>query len=158
MMWTSANRFFVVTSLLLLGLACPPAHGLDQEHRALAETTIERGIAFLRTQQNDDGSWMPEPGPAVTGMAVGVLLDRPQLDESDPAVAAGLTYLLDRVQDDGSIRDGAEGILANYNTSIVLSALSKVRGNPESARAVRAPRPSSRACSGRSGTPPRRAK
>ena len=113
-----------------------PAAGLDQEHRSLAEQTIQRGVEFLRQRQNDDGSWMPQPGPAVTGMVVGVLLDRPEVDENDPAVAAGLAYLLNRAQPDGSIRDGADGILANYNTAIALSALSKVHGNPEAAGAL----------------------
>ena len=133
--WTT--RCWLICMLGLLLLRPPQAAALDQEHRALAEASIDRGIAYLREQQNEDGSWMPQPGPAVTGMVLGVLLDQPAIDESDPAAAAALAYVLDRVQADGSIRDGAEGILSNYNTSICLSALSKVHGNPDAAAAVR---------------------
>ena len=125
--------------LLLLGgaVAVPrPAAALDAEHRALADEAIERGIAYLRQSQNPDGSWTPQTGPAVTGLVISSMLERSDIDANDPTVAKGLRYILDRVQPDGSIRDGENGILANYNTAICLSALSRVKGNPEAAAAI----------------------
>jgi len=126
-----------MTALLVAGLMlafATPAHALDLEHWEKADAAVERGIEFLRATQNDDGSWTPDPGPAVTALAVSVMLDRPDIDRTDPTVAKALDYILSKRRDDGAIHDG---ILANYNTSISVSALSKVRDHPEAAAAVR---------------------
>ncbi|MEM7626445.1 MAG: prenyltransferase/squalene oxidase repeat-containing protein [Planctomycetota bacterium] len=132
-----SGRWAVLSMCLFtLGLTGPSA-ALDAEHRAMADEAIDRGITFLRQTQNPDGSWTPQTGPAVTGLVVAVMLDQPHIDENDPAVARALRYILDRVQPDGSIRDGENGILANYNTAICLSALSRVHGNPTAAAAIR---------------------
>jgi len=119
----------------LLGVA--PAQGLDANHQAQADAAIERGLDFLRQNQNPDGSWTPQPGPAVTGLVLAVMLDQPDLGPDDPVAAKAIEYLLSKVQLDGSIRDGAGGILANYNTAICLSALSRIHDNPDVATAVR---------------------
>ncbi|MEL7087075.1 MAG: prenyltransferase/squalene oxidase repeat-containing protein [Planctomycetota bacterium] len=137
-MVAAALRRVLLIGLIASGvIAARPAAALDAEHRALGEETLDRGIAFLRQTQNPDGSWTPQTGPAVTGLIVAAMLDQPDIDPNDPAVAKALTYILDRVQPDGSIRDGENGILANYNTAICLSALSRVRGNPDVAHAIR---------------------
>ncbi|MEM1108489.1 MAG: prenyltransferase/squalene oxidase repeat-containing protein [Planctomycetota bacterium] len=112
-------------------------HALDSEHQAKARVAIAQGLDYLRSTQNPDGSWTPEPGPAVTGLIVAALLDQPDLDATDPVVAKGLEYILDRVQPDGSIRDSPDGILANYNTAICLSALARIDNDPKVAEAVR---------------------
>lgn len=120
---------------LALGGASPTTHaGVDDEHWRLANDALDRGIEYLRAQQNEDGSWSPEPGPAVTALAITVMLDRPHIGPSDEAVQRGIDYILSRVQDDGGIYDD---ILANYNTSIALSALSRVHGRPDVAEAIR---------------------
>ena len=127
----------VLTPLLLLGLllgALPhPASAIDGEHVQQADAVIERGIAYLRSTQNEDGSWSPEPGPAVTALAVSVMLDQPDIDATDPAVAKGIAYILKHVQEDGGIHGG---FLENYNTSISLSALSRVHTNPQATEAI----------------------
>ena len=110
-----------------------PARALDDAHWKKAEAAIERGIEYLRQQQNDDGSWSPKPGPAVTALAITPMLDRPELSANDPAIEKALGYILKQVREDGGIHDG---ILANYNTAICLSALSRVHGRPDVARAV----------------------
>ncbi len=120
------------------GLIVPSAAAaLDAEHQATARDAIARGLDYLRQTQNPDGSWTPQPGPAVTALIVTAMLDQPDLSPDHPVVAKGLEYILGRVQADGSIRDGAEGILANYNTAICLSALARVHNNPDAAAAVR---------------------
>ena len=114
-----------VVALILLALTAP-LHALDDASRAKAEATIARGIDFVRTTQNPDGSWTPQPGPAVTGLVVTALLDHgTPLD--DPALARGIDYIRSKVQPDGSIRDDPNAPLANYNTAICASALAKLR-------------------------------
>lgn len=121
------------TTALLLLLFAAPVFALDDEHWEKANDAIERGIAFLSTTQNEDGSWTPEPGPAITAMVAGVMLDRPDIATDDPRVAKALEYILSKLQPDGGIYDR---ILANYNTAIALSALSRVDTRPDAAEAV----------------------
>lgn len=111
----------------------PPAQSLTRELWEQAQTAIDRGIDFLRTTQNDDGSWSPQPGPAITAMVIGVMLDRPTVTADDPQVARGLTYILDRAHPDGGIHDG---ILHNYNTAICLSTLSRLNHRPDVADVI----------------------
>jgi len=124
----------LLLTVLGVSLLTPrPAAALDDAHWLMADQAIDRGIAFLRSTQNEDGSWSPEPGPAITALVVDVMLTEPDIDADDPTVAKGLKYILSKVNDDGSIHSG---ILANYNTSICLSALVHVRDDPEVASAV----------------------
>ncbi|MEM1028611.1 MAG: prenyltransferase/squalene oxidase repeat-containing protein [Planctomycetota bacterium] len=136
--------YFSVRCLTIGGLIyllavwiAPAAQALDAEHQAKARVAIASGLDYLRSTQNADGSWSPQPGPAVTGMIVAAMLDQPDLDATDPTIAKALEYILDRVQPDGSIRDTPDGILANYNTAICLSALARIDNDPHVAEVVR---------------------
>ena len=120
--------------IALVLLTAVPAAALDDEHWKKANQTIGRGIEFLRSTQNNDGSWSPRPGPAVTALVVTAMLDHPQISADDPAVRRAINHLLARQRDDGGIYDQ---ILPNYNTAICLSALSRVRDKPAVAAAIR---------------------
>lgn len=122
---------YTLTSLfsaffMYIVLACP-AYAIDPAHEALARESITQGVAYLKSTQNPDGSWMPEPGPAVTAMAVAALIESGMVKSSDTHVEKGLAYILSHVQEDGGIHGG---VLANYNTSICLSTLALVRDRP----------------------------
>jgi len=110
--------------LLVVATATGPAVAIDAEHETAGLAAIARGVAFLRTTQNPDGSWTPKPGPAVTAMAVNVMIDSGLVPTDDPQIENAIRYILSNVQDDGGIH---AGILANYNTAICLSALDLVR-------------------------------
>ena len=122
---------FVAAIVLLLGPA--GAMALDDDHWQLAESAIDRGIAYLRQTQGEDGSWSPQPGPAITGMILAVMLDRSNISAGDPAAAKALNFILEHVKPDGGIH---AGILQNYNTSICLSALARIDDLPDVADAV----------------------
>lgn len=124
------TRFAVALLALLLA---SPLYALDDEHWGKAQASIERGIEFLRAAQGEDGSWSPKPGPAITAMAIMVMLDRPDIGPDDPAVKKGLDYILSQAKPDGGIHSG---ILENYNTAICLSALARVDSRPDVAEAV----------------------
>ncbi len=135
-------RYALPAAALTLSLALPltwvaapptPAAALDRAHRDQGHAAIEAGIAYLRSTQNNDGSWSPEYGPAITALCVIPMLDRPDLDASDPQVRKALDYILSCVNEDGSIHNG---MLDSYNTSISVSALARVRNDPAIAQVV----------------------
>jgi hypothetical protein len=106
----------------------PAAQAIDEEHYQLARQMIEKSIEYLRTQQDEaTGGWsVPQTGPnipAITGLVLNGMLMEASIDHNDPTVAKALQYIYSFQQEDGGIYDV---ILANYNTSIVVSALSRV--------------------------------
>lgn len=125
--------FFVLLTVLSTGFYSTPAHALDDVGRQKAAVAIQRGIAYLRQSQQPDGSWTDDFGPAITALCITPMLDTPGISGSDPTVAKALDYILSCVQPDGSIQTG---ILASYNTSISVSALSRTQNNHAAADAV----------------------
>lgn len=105
------------------------AERIDDAHYKLARKTIERAIAYLRSQQDEKtGGWtLPEEGkphlPGISALVLTGMLMEPDIDENDPAVKRGLDYIMSFRQSDGGIYDS---ILSNYNTSLSLSALAQV--------------------------------
>ena len=88
-----ALTWLLMAAFALLA-AAPRAYALDDAHWRKANDAIERGIAYLRTTQGADGSWSPQPGPAITALAIAPMLDRPDITADDPAVAKALAYIL----------------------------------------------------------------
>ena len=122
----------LTVALVLLACAAPTL-ALDDAHWRKADAAAERAIEYLRKSQNEDGSWTPKPGPAITALVIAAMLDRPDIGPDDPTVKKGLDYILTFVKPDGGIHGG---MLENYNTSICLSALSRVNTRPDIAEAV----------------------
>lgn len=116
--------------ILLAPFAWPAAADtlLDEVRIQQARAAVAKGIIYLRQQQQADGSWSPNPGPAITALAVQVLLDDPATSLEDPAFQKAVTYILGKRKPDGGIHDG---FLENYNTSICLSALGRLRVLPQ---------------------------
>jgi squalene-hopene/tetraprenyl-beta-curcumene cyclase len=78
----------------------------DVEHDAVeyasAPSTepIEKGLAWLRTRQYGDGSWLSNVG--VTSLATLAFLNA-GYDETDATVSKAISYILSKVHSDGSI-------------------------------------------------------
>jgi squalene-hopene/tetraprenyl-beta-curcumene cyclase len=123
----------VVVAMLML-VPVSATYALDEEHWRKADTAIQRGIEYLRTTQNPDGSWSPDAGPAITAMAMQVMLQQRNIGPDDPHVARALDFILSQQKPDGGIYTS---ILQNYNTAIALSALSRVSTRPDVAEAIR---------------------
>lgn len=130
------------TAMVLTGVlvASGFAQAIDEEHYRQARGMIEKSIEYLRTQQDDaTGGWavMSEGAPqlpAISALVLNGMLMEPDIGPNDPSVARGVEFLMSYRQEDGGIYDG---ILANYNTAISLSALAYVNTS-ESGEAIQA--------------------
>ncbi|QQE11488.1 terpene cyclase/mutase family protein [Planctomycetota bacterium] len=124
-----------VTLLLIVSCLCvTTSYAADDAHKMKAEKSIAKGIAFLKSTQNEDGSWTPQPGPAITALAMQVLIDDPNTPLEDPQLQKALKFVLSKAQPSGAICDG--DFLNNYNTSICVSALSRLKNDPEIAQVI----------------------
>ncbi len=111
---------FLLGALLLPGLAGP------QETRV----AIERGLAYLASQQNDNGSFGQLPGAPVkgdagiTGLVLKAFYQAPEDLRAPHAevLERALGYLVAEAREDGSIGNPNHG-LSNYRTSVGIAAL-----------------------------------
>lgn len=104
-----------------------PDPRLSPEAHARALETLDRAIDYLRAQQDpESGGWSVRPGgvtfPAITALVIDGMLQHPDIDPSDPAVARAIEFLLSHRQPDGGIYDR---VLPSYNTAIAISALAR---------------------------------
>lgn len=116
----------------LAGLSGAPASA-PSDLRADVKEAIDRGLKWLRTQQQDDGSWEHYPG--ITALAALAYSRSPrQYRPGDgPFVRKPLDYLAGLQKADGGIYDKD---LPAYNTSVAILAL-KESGDPKYADAIR---------------------
>jgi squalene-hopene/tetraprenyl-beta-curcumene cyclase len=94
-----------------------------------AQQVRAKAIAFLRSKQDAKiGAWGVKDGvagfPGYTGLVVAGMLLEPGVTEEDPAVMAGVKYILSVQKEDGGFYTAA---LPTYNTAICLSAISGVK-------------------------------
>jgi squalene-hopene/tetraprenyl-beta-curcumene cyclase len=115
-------------------LALPPAflHAADappaaaavaaSDPAAAAQAEIDKGLEFLKSQQNADGSWHAEnEPPALTAIVLRAFVGDPRYADQ-PFVKKGFEKLLTFQKEDGSI---SSDVLATYNTAFACSALAK---------------------------------
>ena len=91
------------------------------------QSTIDKGLAFLKTQQKPDGGWQATERhpPAVTGLALRAFIQDEKYNTKTDFVAKGFTKLLSYQAEDGGIY---RNLLASYNTAINASVL--IRADP----------------------------
>jgi len=138
--YTRIHSISRVVALALVTAACafagPPASTssgwiLMPSQRDLSfanevEHAIDRGLAFLLSNQNEAGWWSTADHPAVTGLALSAFLGHPKdryRTNLPPALRKGVQYILDSARPDGRIFRTS---LVNYNTAISALALALV--------------------------------
>ncbi len=125
---TRRTRFAVSTflaALVAVVVLTPPAPAVGPDAKDV-QAVLDKGYAFLKKQQGEDGSFSPRmAGPGVTALVVAALL-RNGYSDDDPVVAKGLAYLEKNVKDDGGIYNKR---LANYTTSVALMAFQEANKN-----------------------------
>ena len=104
-----------------------PAESSPTNHPAAirAQELINRGLAFLKTQQKPDGSWQNEKDPpALTAIVLKAFVQDDRYEPDTDFVKRGYDKLLSYQVDDGGIY---KDTLANYNTAIALSSLAAAK-------------------------------
>jgi squalene-hopene/tetraprenyl-beta-curcumene cyclase len=97
----------------------------NEGFRREVSAAIEKGLAWLGTNQNAAGWWSTADQPAVTGLALMAYHGEPTGRWAQhQAARKGLAFLLQCVQPDGGIH---RSNLVTYNTSIALLALAAAR-------------------------------
>ncbi|HZL34140.1 MAG TPA: prenyltransferase/squalene oxidase repeat-containing protein [Tepidisphaeraceae bacterium] len=118
----------VISPLAMLHAADPSvpsqaAPVATHDPAGLAQSAIDKGLAFLKSQQQPDGSWQGENDPpAMTAIALRAFVGAHHFNAEDPFIKKGFDKLLTYQKDDGSI---SSDVLATYNTAIAISALAK---------------------------------
>jgi squalene-hopene/tetraprenyl-beta-curcumene cyclase len=91
-----------------------------------ARQTIDKALAYLKSQQKEDGGWQrPTDPPAITALVLRCFARNPTAD--DDSQKRGLDKLLSYQKPDGGIY---EDLMANYNTAIAVSLLAEAN-NPQ---------------------------
>lgn len=85
------------------------------------QSIIDQGLAFLRSKQNENGTWQGEEDPpAITALVLRAFVHEKNYNSKTDFIAKGFEALLkDQRMDGGIYRD----LLATYNTSIALTAM-----------------------------------
>ncbi|HEY2588070.1 MAG TPA: prenyltransferase/squalene oxidase repeat-containing protein [Tepidisphaeraceae bacterium] len=98
-----------------------PNASVKADPAGAAQAEIDRGLAYLKTQQQPDGGWqLGQDPPAITAITLKAFVQDPHFNANDPFLQKAYDKLLSYQQADGSISDDK---LATYNTAIALSAL-----------------------------------
>jgi squalene-hopene/tetraprenyl-beta-curcumene cyclase len=98
--------------------ACLVTPALAQNAPARAQTETEKkALAYLVSQQEKDGAWLPQVGPGATAMVVKALVQsgRPI---TDPVITKALQFIESTRKPDGGYYKDSN---PNYNSAIVLS-------------------------------------
>ncbi len=111
----------LVATAAILWLAVPAFAEVDAD---AVDASRQKAVNYLKTVQNDDGSWTGGNLVGVTGVITAGLLDA-GLTAEDETVARALKYLESFAQDDGGIY-APESRHKNYETAIAMLAFSEV--------------------------------
>jgi squalene-hopene/tetraprenyl-beta-curcumene cyclase len=98
----------------------------DRATRATARQLAERGARYLLSAQEADGGWALQTGPGVSALVLKALIQEPTVGPKHPAVRRGVECVLWSQRDDGGVYS-AEGLLKNYESSVVLSMLAVLK-------------------------------
>jgi squalene-hopene/tetraprenyl-beta-curcumene cyclase len=111
-------------TLLSLAALMASTHVALADPNAKAQGVVDRGLAYLKTQQQPDGGWQKtdRDPPALTAIALRAFVQDPAYNSKTDFLAKGFDKLLGyQAQDGGIYKD----LLANYNTAIAVSTLVK---------------------------------
>jgi squalene-hopene/tetraprenyl-beta-curcumene cyclase len=101
--------------------AADDAAACEQARRLTA-----RAAQYLLSAQEKDGGWASETGPGVSALVLKALVQEPTVGPRHPAVHRGVEFVLQFQREDGGVY-AAEGLLKNYESSVVLSLLAVLR-------------------------------
>ncbi len=138
------KRTLLATLTFATSIACAQDGPLVKDPKNLSlrneiQTSIDRGLAFLKAQQKPNGSWSNPDHPALTAMPVTAFQREPSgknLKTPPDFLLKSYEYLRGFAKPDGGIYDKG---LSNYNTSVVMMVLLNT-GNPKDEPLIEAAR------------------
>ncbi len=98
----------------------------DRETQVTARRLAERCAKYLLSAQEPDGGWAVQTGPGVSALVLKALIQEPTVGPKHPAVRRGVECVLRSQREDGGVYS-AEGLLKNYESSVVLSMLAALQ-------------------------------
>jgi len=114
----------VLFTALFFSVSASADTGIDNSIYKEAKVSISKGVKFLLSKQNENGSWGPYGGmPAMTAIVTNALLTSSEADSSNvkAAIKKAEANLLKFVQADGSIwAKSTEKGYPNYSTSLAV--------------------------------------
>ena len=86
-----------------------------------AQALIDKGLAYLKTQQQPDGGWQKSDQEpiGITALALRAFIQDPAYTTKTDFIAKGFSKIMSSQTDEGAYKD----LLASYNTAIVTSVL-----------------------------------
>jgi squalene-hopene/tetraprenyl-beta-curcumene cyclase len=123
----SALSFFLLALVTPLTFGDEEVEVMDPVLREKAGRAADAGLHYLRLGQAEDGSWSNSVG--ITALALrGFLESHRGYNETDGAfITRPVKFILDHVNDDGSISETNQN--RSYNTAVAVVAL-QATGNP----------------------------
>jgi hypothetical protein len=97
---------------------------IDPALAKMAGESVDKAIAYYRTQQGLDGSFAPKAAAemGITAIAVSSMLETKRITTSDPMIAKAMAFMEKQVQPDGGIYPKGTEAQLNYLTSVGLVA------------------------------------
>lgn len=112
-------------------------HNLSEDRAKAVQKAVDRGLAFLKSQQNRVGGWAHSYGPAVTAIVARGFAQDGGYGPKHPIVKRALANILRFQQQDGGIYQRGKN-LANYQTTVVLMFLGALDDPANRSRVARA--------------------
>jgi len=119
------SRFAIASCISIFLSVAASTFPVSAEELVSREKLVERGVTFLRTMQNEDGSFSPDLGPGITSLVTTSLL-RSGVPEGDPVIGKALQYIEKFTREDGGIYQD-ESLYKNYETSLAMLCFSEVK-------------------------------
>ena len=118
------NFYFVCIFSALVNAVIPSVAKTEEQSSLKQETerALDKAVAWLSSQQNDQGYWGSDQYPALSALALRSIMGHPSKDllkKYSKQIDDGFSFLRTKVQSDGGIYGKG---LASYNTSISLLA------------------------------------
>lgn len=125
----SCIALFAATSIDLAPVLAAENSTANVARRADIAPLIQRGAAFLASNQADDGSYSSFAGTGVTSLVTTSLL-RNGRTPNDPLIARSLEYLKQKVKEDGGIYEKGSRY-RNYETCLAILCFTEANRNGE---------------------------
>jgi hypothetical protein len=132
--WAAFVRTGLAAEALVAAGDAAPGRVQIAELSAEAETAVEKGLRFLASRQNSDGSWGERYPAATTAVALMAFMVKGHFPGKEPygeEMERGVDYLVKRIQEGGGYvgRKGASHGSPNmYSQGLATLALSEVWG------------------------------